>query len=62
MRRIRLRVVVIQGGAMMQEHHAFDMDQDNPLSSRELVDSLGAAMAWVALSAVLVVLIPARYL
>lgn len=47
---------------MMQKHHAFDMDQDNPLSRRELVDSLGAAMAWVALSAVLVVLIPARYL
>lgn len=47
---------------MMQEHHAFEIDQDNPFSRRELVYSLGAAMAWVALSAALVILIPARHL
>jgi hypothetical protein len=62
LRKIRLRVVVIQGDAMMQEHHAFEIDQDNPFSRRELVYSLGAAMAWVALSAALVILIPARHL
>ncbi len=47
---------------MMQEHHAFEIDQDNPFSSKELLYSLGTAIAWVALSAALVLLIPARHL
>lgn len=44
----------------MQEHHAFEVEQGDPFSPREFFYSLGAAMAWVVLSATLVLLLPVR--
>lgn len=44
----------------MQEQYIFELDPGDPFSSRELFLSLGGALAWVALSATLVVLLPVR--
>ncbi|MBT3065586.1 hypothetical protein [Rhodoferax sp. U11-2br] len=44
----------------MQEHHAFDVDQANPFSPRELLYSLGVATVWVVLSATLVLVLTVR--
>lgn len=42
----------------MQTHDVIEEDAGNPFSSRELLLSLGGAMAWVSLSAALVLLLP----
>lgn len=44
---------------MMQEHELLDeVDDGGPFSPRELLLGLGAAMAWVSLSATLVMFLP----
>ncbi|WP_156876159.1 hypothetical protein [Rhodoferax saidenbachensis] len=46
----------------MQEHDFVGLNQDGPFSPRELLVALGAAVLWVALSAVAVrlLLLPAQ--